>query len=130
MAHEYAHLLVDYLTDGNYPRWLTEGVAQYVESRVSGLPVHGQFDYGVDELYTLEELDRGFDSLPDQDLAYWQSWALADFMVERYGFHSLQSLLHTLGQGQNLDQALRRSLGINLEQFSNLFTEHLKEIQP
>ncbi|NLB88000.1 MAG: hypothetical protein GX790_02045, partial [Syntrophomonadaceae bacterium] len=31
MVHEFTHLIVDDLTNGNYSRWWTEGIAQYVE---------------------------------------------------------------------------------------------------
>ncbi len=46
MAHEYAHLVMDYITAGNYPRWLTEGVAQYVEREVQLFFQMQRFDMG------------------------------------------------------------------------------------
>ena len=47
MVHEYTHLVVDELTGGNYSRWFTEGVAQYVEQQVTGYTLDMDFD--VDE---------------------------------------------------------------------------------
>lgn len=46
MYHEFAHLLVDDITGGNYSRWFTEGIAQYVEKKITGFefppPVKGE----------------------------------------------------------------------------------------
>lgn len=43
MAHEYTHYVIDYLTGGNYPRWFTEGVAQWQEKRLTGFAFSNPF---------------------------------------------------------------------------------------
>lgn len=119
VAHELAHLLVDYRARGNYPRWLTEGIAQQVERRLTGCRAPG-FAGSFARWYALEALDRDFDALPDQDLAYRQSLLLADFLAGSCGPEGLVPLLDALGRGCTLAQALRRVLGrsaADLERF-------------
>lgn len=116
VAHELAHLFVDYRAGGNYPRWLTEGIAQQVERAVTGFVFHpaaGEEEVGW---YPLAALDREFDALPDQELAYRQSLLLTDYLAATYGPGSLQALLDVLGQGRTFNQALRQVAGISAEQ--------------
>lgn len=117
VAHEYAHLVVDYLTGGNYPRWLTEGVAQYVEREVTGFQFPAVKVESGDELYDLAQLGKEFDSLPNQALAYHQSLSAVDYFVERFGFASLQALLLALGQGKDLNSAFLHTTGQDLNTF-------------
>ncbi|MDO4539689.1 MAG: hypothetical protein Q4B48_01120, partial [Syntrophomonadaceae bacterium] len=36
MVHELCHLMVDEVSGGNYSRWFTEGLAQYLEKQING----------------------------------------------------------------------------------------------
>lgn len=123
MVHEYAHLAVDYRTRGNYPRWLTEGVAQYVEKKVTGFQFP-QVD-GKGRWYPLEQMDSKFDLLPDQSLAYSQSLLAVEYLVEVNGFQSLNRLLDALGEGKILSQALYITTGQDLKQFEQNFRQWL-----
>lgn len=117
IAHEYTHLVVDYITRGNYPRWLTEGVAQYLEREVTGFQFPETQVDDINRLYDLKEMDATFDALPDQALAYSQSLAAADYYVERYGFAALRILLADLGRGMSLNGALVKNTGSSVEEF-------------
>ncbi|MBC7325023.1 MAG: hypothetical protein H5T99_06890, partial [Moorella sp. (in: Bacteria)] len=55
VAHEFTHLLVDARARGNYPRWLTEGIAQFVEKQLTGFTMPGA--PGAGEWYPLGEMD-------------------------------------------------------------------------
>lgn len=116
VAHELAHLAVDYMTRGNVPRWLNEGLAQYVDYRLTGFRfVQGKLSRPP---YDLREMDRQFDLLEDQELAYRQSLAAVEYLVGVYGEESLHKILAALGQGETVDAALRQAVGETLEEFS------------
>ncbi len=121
MVHEYAHLVVDYRTRGNYTRWFTEGIAQLVEKEITGF----QFDNVALETdksdwYDLKNMDRDFDSLPNQSLAYSQSLIMIEYLVEHYGYQGLNTILNHLGTGKTLNQAFQVVTGKNLRQFEEI----------
>lgn len=116
VAHELAHLAVDYMTRGNVPRWLNEGIAQYVDYRLTGF----RFAQGEPSRppYDLREMDRNFDLLEDQELAYRQSLDAVEYLVGVYGEEKLHKILAALGQGKSIDAALRQTVGKSMEEFS------------
>lgn len=121
MAHEYAHLAVDYKTRGNYPRWFTEGVAQLVEKKITGF----QFaPVGAGEnWYSIQEMDKRYDELSNQSLAYGQSLAMIEFLVEEYGYEKLQGIMNRLREGKTISGAFIYELDLELGQFEKRFAE-------
>ena len=118
MIHEYAHLVVDYRTRGNYTRWFTEGIAQLIEKEITGF----QFENTVlkvdrSEWYDLRDMNRGFDNLPNQSLAYSQSLVMVQYLVNEYGYDGLNAILDYLGRGRTLNQAFQIVTGKTLDQF-------------
>lgn len=105
MAHELAHLLVDRLAKGNYPRWLTEGIAQQVEKQITGYELPGPDPGEISAWYSLEELDKTFDHLPDQTLAYRQSMVMVGRLLDKIGWEGIRQLLELLGSGRSLKEA-------------------------
>ncbi|KKM11276.1 hypothetical protein SY88_09415 [Clostridiales bacterium PH28_bin88] len=121
MVHEFAHLVVDYRTGGNYPRWFTEGVAQYVEREITGFQFSVPGNPGEEKWYPLERMDGEFDYLPDQGLAYRQSLAMVDYMIDLGGFNAVLKLVEHLGQGNSMEQAMNKVFGLGLGDFSAAF---------
>jgi len=121
MVHEYTHLAADYITRGNYPRWLTEGVAQYAERKITGFVFTDNLIRPGDEWYPLAELDSHFDEQHSQAKAYRQSLALIDCLVESYGEDGLRSILQELGRGVDIDSVWKEELGISIEDFEKGF---------
>lgn len=117
MVHEFAHLMVDEITKGNYNRWLTEGIAQYVEKKITGFEFASPFSGGKEvKYYKLSELNRNFDNL-EQNIAYWQSLQIVEYIAEVYGEDKIFSILQYLGKGYNLNRALEEALGTGYEDF-------------
>lgn len=117
MVHEYAHLVVDYRTKGNYTRWFTEGIAQLIEKEITGFQFKNVTD--KDSWYSLKDMDRKFDELPDQAIAYSQSLLMVETLVKDYGYDGLNKILDHLGAGKTLNQAFQIVLEMDLNEFEN-----------
>jgi hypothetical protein len=125
MVHEFAHLMVDEISRGNYNRWWTEGIAQYVEKKITGFEFSSPFvgDQKV-EYYQLKQLGKKFDQL-DQSIAYWESLQAAEYIAERYGEDSLFSITRQLGQGKSLEQAIEIVLSIPYTEWEEDFYQYI-----
>lgn len=116
ITHELTHYVLDSMTDGNYPRWFTEGLAQVVEERVTGylwLEPSSTLDQ---ELYTLTDLQERFDRLSNQPLAYRQSYLLIAYLLEQYGEEGLGGLIHQLAEGTPFARAVELRFGLSMPQ--------------
>lgn len=122
MVHEFTHLMVDEISKGNYNRWWTEGVAQYVEKQVTGFKLEGPAT--PSDYYDLGTLEKKFDSL-DQKTAYWESLQLVEMIAQQYGEEKVYDVLTALGQGMSIKQALEASLGISYTAFENQLYQRL-----
>lgn len=118
MVHEFTHLVLDHMTRGNYSRWFTEGLAQYLEYRVNGYQwCTAGNDLTKGNLYTMGQLDRDFDSLAKPDLAYRQSLAAIRYLVEKFGSSALDQVIDRLKRGIPLEQAISRTTGMEYADF-------------
>lgn len=115
VSHELSHYVLDYLTQGNYPRWFTEGLAQRIEYQITGFLWLEEESTLRQRLYTLRELESGFDRLPNQALAYRQSYLLVDYMAETYGEEMLTQLIERLAAGDEFATAIHKVTGASLQ---------------
>jgi hypothetical protein len=115
MAHEITHLAVDYATRGNCPRWLTEGLAQLEEYRLTGFRFAEQPAAGKD-FYSLKEMDRHFDDLPDQALAYREALSAVEYIDATYGEDKIMEILGHLRSGRGIGSAVRQALGVDISE--------------
>ena len=127
MAHELTHLVVDYIANGNYTRWFTEGVAQYHEYKLTGFLFDEPAGSLGQDLYSLQEMNRGFDALPNQALAYRQSLSAVEYIVKFYGEDNLHRIIRELGRGQNMNEVFGQVLSMDLPEFERKWQLWLKE---
>jgi hypothetical protein len=126
MVHEFTHLMVDDISRGNYSRWWTEGIAQYVEKKTTGFEFSEPFAAKKDvQYYSFNVLTRDFDKV-DQSVAYWQSLKVVEFIAQQYGEQSLLGILNSLGQ-HSMDEAIRLNLGINLHELEQEFGQYIEQ---
>ncbi|MFD1397619.1 hypothetical protein ACFQ49_16380 [Kroppenstedtia eburnea] len=112
LYHETAHFYLDRYTGGNYPLWYTEAFAQWVEYRELGYQwVVPANDPSRHPLYEYRELADRFQQLPNQALAYRQSFLWLRWMVEAHGDSSLDRLHHRLSRGIPFDSAWKQVFG-------------------
>lgn len=113
MVHEYTHLVFDHLTSGNYPRWFTEGLAQYLEYKVNDYEWRTADNSLAGRLYTQSELDGSFDALPDQSLAYRESLAAVRYIAAVHGEAKLREVIAALAAGRPLPDAVAAALDMD-----------------
>lgn len=119
MTHEFTHLVLDYMANGNYPRWFTEGMAQYAEYRFNNYEwITPDNNLREQPLYTMQQLDGDFDALPNQALAYRESLAAVRYIAAVYGEDKLQAIVRELRHGQPLPTAIGHVLGISYDAFA------------
>ncbi len=125
LVHEYTHLLLDRLVPGgNYPRWLSEGLAQFVEYRETGylwLEPESLIRPPVSTatFYSLSDLQRGFDGLENTALAYREAFLLVAYLEDAYGAGRLNLLLKGLAGGETFYRALRDTTGLGAADFES-----------
>jgi hypothetical protein len=123
MAHEFTHLVVDYITRGNYTRWFTEGLAQYEEFKLTGFEF-GEESASFDQpLYKLSEMDANFDNLPNQALAYRQSYMAVRYIAAKYGEGALKEILNNLAKNKNMSEAINAVIGVDMKTFESNYIE-------
>lgn len=105
VAHELAHLVLDDATAGNYPHWFSEGVAQWVEDRISGYRWIEPTALKGRQPYPYERLAGDFEGLPNQALAYRQAFLLVEEFVRTSGDDAVARLVAELGRGRRFEAA-------------------------
>lgn len=126
LVHEFAHLMVDEISRGNYNRWWTEGIAQYIEKKITGFEFADPFANGRQlEYYDLYTLEQKFDQL-DQQVAYWESLQAAEYIVEKYGEERIFTILFELGKGNKMASAIEESLDTPYKAFEEDFYRYLQ----
>jgi tetratricopeptide (TPR) repeat protein len=105
VRHELVHAVIDHAAPRNIPAWLHEGLASVLES--NDRTWIDRVLRNVRELYTLDDLARGFDHLDGASaaIAYAESAVAAEILRERLG-PNLGVFIQMVGSGHTVDQAL------------------------
>jgi hypothetical protein len=122
VKHELCHLLLHrYIRASHLPRWLDEGVSQWVSDGFSELILGPQ----TDDILRTALLSGSLLSFQDIDdhfpanrrllvLAYAQSRSLVKYLVREYGEKSLINILQDLKNGVSPEKALEKNLTLSL----------------
>ncbi len=97
LRHEYTHALVDYMSAGRAPLWLSEGLAQYFERGAkTARPSPSAPSLGRQRM--LDAAGREWIGLPAEaaQAAYADSYRATSRLIDRYGLVGIRRLLTTL----------------------------------
>ena len=114
--HEFCHVVTLNLTANKMPRWLSEGISVYEESRRQatwGQRMTPQYRRMILEgqLTPIGKLSAAFLNPPTPmhlQFAYYESALVVEFLIERFGFESLKAILADLRDGEAINAAISR----------------------
>ncbi|MBU0733344.1 MAG: hypothetical protein KKG10_04250 [Proteobacteria bacterium] len=120
--HELCHLLLhQHIRSVPLPRWLDEGVAQWVSdgigdiildqkrSRLNKVALRGRF-------ISLDSLARGFPRREeDLILAYEESKSFVDYIIGKFGREGVLKVLEGMKQGESVHAAVLRACSVSFE---------------
>ncbi len=121
LTHELCHLLLhEYIKPYHLPRWLNEGVSQWVSGGISDI-----INYDGKKLLKEAVLSGNYIPLDDMSrdfpvganlfkLSYEESKSLVEYIDGEYGADKLLLILENLRKGDNIDEAVFNSLPVDL----------------
>lgn len=131
LTHELTHSFIDLKTSGNCPVWLQEGLAQYSE----GKRINPEGNAALSTLITKNQLPsiiklegsfRGANRTV-AGVLYLESLGFTQFLVERYQFYMINSLLEELSKGVTTAAAFENAYSIPLSQIDANWRHSLSE---
>jgi len=132
LKHELAHIyLAHRVGEENLPRWLNEGVCQWVSGGISEMLAIGRTTEleRATLLGNLLPLDALSQSFPGDDrglkLAYQESLSFVEFIVDKYGQDALLKVLDDLGKGEGVSEAFKDATGSSLPELEAAWHKRL-----
>ena len=128
--HEMAHVITLQMSKQRVPRWLTEGVSVYEETKARpawGREMEVPFAVALEQgkALKLRDLNSGFTSGETIALAYYQASLLVDHIVSTHGEAALRTLIRSYGDGTENEQAITKSLGVSMDALQASFDKML-----
>jgi len=134
LKHELCHLFLNnYVGNGTLPRWLNEGISQWVSDGIAEIMVVENRDLLKQatlsrRLLPLESLQRGF---PKDEklmhLAYEESKSIVEYIVKEYGKDGILSILNGLRNGDSLVRAVQDALSISVVELEDNWHDYLRK---
>ncbi|MBW2648444.1 MAG: hypothetical protein JRC53_01290 [Deltaproteobacteria bacterium] len=134
LKHELCHLILHHhIKDGNLPRWLDEGVAQWSSDGMAEIIMKSdRFILNRAVLtrryISLEDLRHYFPR--DKNallLAYEESKSIVEYTIREYGTGRMLWILYDLEDGQDLNAAISNRLYISLHELEAQWHKHLRQ---
>ena len=112
LKHELAHSFINYLAAGRCPHWLNEGVAQAMEPKSLSYGPQLAKLFAVQKEIPFNAMEGSFMGMngPEATLAYEESLAATDYIIDTYGVSDLQRILQRIGEGSSTEAAMRATI--------------------
>jgi hypothetical protein len=134
LRHEMCHLMLHRnIPTAGLPRWLDEGVCQWVSAGMSELMIDaGKTDLEgailAEQLLPLSQLSTTFPAdASSLSLAYQQSRSVIDYIDNEFGSSRLLTLLDHLREGLSLEEAFVKSLTVSAVELERKWHDYLKK---
>ena len=129
--HELAHVITLQMSNQRVPRWLTEGISVFEETRARpewGREMEVTFAVKLErgEILKLRDLNSAFTNPQTISLAYYEASLLVDHIVESFGEPALHTLLRAFGEGQDTEAALKSALSVDIDRLQTTFDAALE----
>jgi hypothetical protein len=113
LKHELAHSFINQLSGGRCPQWLNEGIAQAMEPK--SLSSRGRrlaTLFKAQQEIPFNQLEGSFMRFSGMEaiLAYDESLAAVQFIIDTQSLSDLQRLLQRLSEGSSTEAALRATI--------------------
>lgn len=132
LRREMGHALFVQKTKNPYvdpPQWLAEGFGLFIGGEViseENYKALGQIAQ-ANKLLPLKTLYSTFPNNDrDRNLAYLESLSVVKFVVDTYGPEKLKAVLTAFKDGSSVDDALKKGLGVTLDQLEGRWKTALK----
>ncbi len=133
--HEFTHVVTLSKTHNRMPRWLSEGISVYEETRQSAAwgqrpnPAYkAVVDQGLDELDDLERYFTEPKSQVDVVFGYFAAGEFARFYCETFGRPALLAALDAIGRGEDTMTALAAKAKLERKALDKRFASHMKKL--
>jgi hypothetical protein len=131
--HELCHLLLNrHISNLRLPRWLEEGICQWASDGIGEIFLDKSWsglDAAImaDRVLHLRRLTKKFPrDKPSLILAYEQSKSVVKYIDRQYGKGAILELLGHLKNGESMEAAAMKSLGISTDELENDWLSHLE----
>jgi len=128
LKHELAHSFINQLSGGRCPQWLNEGIAQAMEPK--SLSSRGRrlaSLFKAQQEIPFNQLEGSFMRFSGMEaiLAYDESLAAVQFIIETQSLSDLQRILQRLAEGSSTESALRSTIHDDYGQLQNEVGKYL-----
>jgi hypothetical protein len=112
LKHELTHSFINYLAAGRCPHWLNEGIAQAMEPKTLSYGPQLAKIFAAQQEIPFNAMEGSFMSLSGSQatLAYAESLAATDYIIDTYGLSDLQRILQRIGEGNSTEAAMRATI--------------------